>query len=148
VKSTKAIQSLEEMRAFAQECAANLPSRALLLLDGPMGAGKTQFSKFLVEALGSSETVSPSFAIHNSYAGRDRTIEHFDLFRLESEEDLESTGFWDFFRAKEGLVIIEWSEKLDDFGLRQQLPRSWWTQHLQFQNLGGESRVVEVTTRS
>ncbi len=147
-KTTKSIQSLEEMRAFAKACAASLPSRALLLLDGPMGAGKTQFTKFLVEALGSSETVSPSFAIHNSYVGRNRTIEHFDLFRLESEEDLESTGFWDFFRAKEGLVIIEWSAKLNEFGLYRQLPRSWWTQQLQFQNLGGESRVVEMTTRN
>jgi tRNA threonylcarbamoyladenosine biosynthesis protein TsaE len=119
------IENLAEMKAFAEEVAGQIGERALILLDGPMGAGKTQFTQFLLEALGGEGGQSPSFAIHNSYEVPRGSIEHFDLFRLKSEDDLESTGFWDFFRAKQGIIVIEWASKLEELGLRAALPRSW-----------------------
>ena len=142
------IENLDEMKAFAAEIAeaCGRGPRCLLLLDGEMGAGKTQFTRFMLEALGSDETASPSFAIHNSYAVRGGgSVEHFDLFRLESEEDLESTGFWDFFRAKAGLVVIEWAERLDKFGLTSQLPRTWPTRKIHFEFVLGQPSAREIT---
>lgn len=121
------IKDLADMRAFAQSVAQEVRTnrRLLILLDGEMGAGKTQFTRFLLEELGSDEACSPSFAIHNSYSTLSGSVEHMDLYRLESEDDLESTGFWDFFRAKEGVVIIEWADRLREMGLADQLPRTW-----------------------
>ncbi|MES2854755.1 MAG: tRNA (adenosine(37)-N6)-threonylcarbamoyltransferase complex ATPase subunit type 1 TsaE, partial [Bdellovibrionota bacterium] len=99
--------------------------KSIILLSGSMGAGKTQLTQFLVEALGGTETASPSFAIHNSYTTTRMTIEHLDLFRLENADDLESTGFWDIFLGDDAVVVIEWSDKLADFGLEKNLPASW-----------------------
>ena len=141
----RTITSLEDLRQFASEIASEGGDRLLVLLDGPMGAGKTQFTKLLLEAIGSSETVSPSFALHNSYETARGDVHHLDLFRLESADDLESTGFWDLF-ATDTWVIVEWSEKLDEFGLREALPRSWDQVHLKFEI--GESGVRTVTTES
>lgn len=126
------ISTLDELKRFAESVADRKDSRALLLLNGEMGAGKTQFTKFLLEALGSSDVVSPSFAIHNSYEVRGREIHHFDLFRLESADDLESTGFWDLFDLDSAWIIIEWAEKLNEFDLRKALPQSWPTLELNF----------------
>mgnify|MGYP001381218885 CR=1 FL=1 len=141
------IQSLEDLRNLAQEIASQRGSRLLLLLEGPMGAGKTQFTRFLVEALGSGETASPSFAIHHNYASAQTSIDHFDLFRLESVDDLESTGFWDFFRAKEGVIVIEWADRLDEFGIADQLPfpGAWLRIRMRFSfGASGEQRLIEI----
>jgi tRNA threonylcarbamoyladenosine biosynthesis protein TsaE len=119
------IEDLQALRSFANDFAVNLPKKAIVLLHGPMGVGKTQFTKFLLEELGSGETVSPSFALHNTYETKRGDVDHLDLFRVESADDLESTGFWDLFEAQSGLVIIEWSERLNEFGLMSSLPRSW-----------------------
>jgi tRNA threonylcarbamoyladenosine biosynthesis protein TsaE len=135
------VRSLEDLRAFAESVAAGGGSRLLVLLDGPMGAGKTQFTKYFLEAIGSHDTVSPSFAIHNSYATARGDVHHFDLFRLESVDDLESTGFWDLFDT-DAWVIIEWAEKLNDFGLREALPRNWDQVHLTFSVADDGTRTV------
>lgn len=121
------IKNLAQMKALAEEIAGSIGKRLLILLIGPMGSGKTQFTRFFMEALGSDEVSSPSFAIHNSYVSRTGPIEHMDLYRLESEDDLESSGFWDFFRAGSGVVIVEWADRLDELGLRENLPITWPT---------------------
>jgi tRNA threonylcarbamoyladenosine biosynthesis protein TsaE len=131
---TKELVTLEDTRALAIAVAAQYRAgtRLLLLLDGPMGAGKTQFTRFFVAALGGEESSSPSFAIHHNYAVSGVSVEHFDLFRLDSSDDLESTGFWDFFRLKQGILVVEWAERLDELGLVGQLPHSWPKIHLEF----------------
>ena len=136
------------MRAFACEIAGEiaLHSRVLILLDGPMGAGKTQFTRFLVDALGGSETASPSFAIHHAYPIPRGVVHHFDLFRLENEDDLESTGFWDFLGARDGIILIEWSRRLEEIGLSDALPKAWPRLSLElfFAGANPESRVIAI----
>lgn len=56
---------------------------------------------------------SPTFSLINEYAGSATPIWHVDLYRLESEADIESTGFWDLFREPKGLIFVEWPEKVD-----------------------------------
>lgn len=146
---TREIASLDEMKLFAVEIAARLGLRALILLDGPMGAGKTQFTQFLVEALGGRETRSPSFAIHHSYPTKRGYLEHFDLFRLTSEDDLESTGFWDFFSKREGVIVIEWFARLSELGLERHLPQTWSSMALIItpDPAGDERRRVELFSK-
>lgn len=109
-----------------------------------MGAGKTQFTKFLVQEFGSDETVSPSFAIHNRYSTPIGSIDHFDLYRLEREDDLESTGFWDIFASREAVVIVEWASKLAEMGLSSGLPRAWPTLSLAFEVVADDARRVVI----
>jgi len=148
VTEKREINSLEDLRKLAQEIAAQRERRLLLLLEGPMGTGKTQFTRFLVESLGSEETASPSFAIHHNYKASQTSIDHFDLFRLEDIDDLESTGFWDFFRAKEGVIVIEWADRLEEFGIADQLPLpgSWPRIRMRFSfGEANDRRVIEIT---
>lgn len=135
---THTIRNLGEMKAFAADLVARLSSRHILLLDGPMGAGKTQLTRFMVDALGGDEAVSPSFAIHNQYETSRGAIDHVDLYRLENEEELESTGFWDLFSSAQGLIIIEWAERLP----RNSLPVSWKKTQLRLQILSADSRQI------
>lgn len=92
-------------------------TRTLLLLEGPVGAGKTELVKALTRSMNLAESASPSFAIHHRYGNMD----HVDLYRLQNEDDLESTGFWDLFGQEDGLVVIEWSDRLN----QELLPLNW-----------------------
>ncbi|MCB0383882.1 MAG: tRNA (adenosine(37)-N6)-threonylcarbamoyltransferase complex ATPase subunit type 1 TsaE [Bdellovibrionales bacterium] len=148
----KNINNLDEYKKWVQgDLVPSLSRREVLLLMGPVGVGKTQLVRFLVEALGAREACSPSFAIHNCYDVSRGRVDHVDLYRLEDEQDLESTGFWDFFLEPEGLIIIEWAERLD----ANFLPPGWRVRQveLSFVDEGVESerrkvRLVELRPHS
>lgn len=143
------LQGIADTESLAREVAERVrrqsPPRFLLLLDGPMGAGKTRFTRALIEALGGDETASPSFAIHHSYRTALADVEHFDLFRLEGEDDLESTGFWDFFRSPSGVIVIEWADRLREMGLADQLPRQWPSMKLRFEVIDHSTGLRQIT---
>ena len=81
-----------------------------------MGAGKTAFTRGLIAAL-APECLplvhSPTFAIVNEYRGGNVTVYHFDLYRIEDEDDLYSTGFYDCVGG-DCIVVSEWSERFPD----------------------------------
>ncbi|MDX9731964.1 MAG: tRNA (adenosine(37)-N6)-threonylcarbamoyltransferase complex ATPase subunit type 1 TsaE [Bdellovibrionales bacterium] len=119
--------TLQELQAFARKWARSEAHRArptLVFLDGRMGAGKTSFVVSVAEALGAPDAASPSFALHTRYEGDLGIVDHLDLDRLESMDDLESIGFWDLIQAakSEGgkgigrFVMIEWATRLEEFG--------------------------------
>lgn len=125
-----------DLRVFASEFVAQLElqrfPRSVILLQGDVGAGKTTLTSELVAALGGhSAASSPSYAIANSYALAPQAalnlseVLHVDLYRVESEDDLQSTGFWDLLNHRaQALVIIEWPEILDS------LPDFQWRQYV------------------
>ena len=73
-----------------------LSEKTIVALQGPMGVGKTEFVKHLCGKFRSDTVASPTFAIHHRYSSLRGTIDHLDLYRLENEDELETTGFWDF----------------------------------------------------
>lgn len=81
-------------------------------LYGGLGAGKTAFVRGLASVLAPAARVSsPTYAIVNEYSGPNLTVAHFDLYRIEGEDDLYSCGFDDYFRP--GVVIAaEWCERI------------------------------------
>lgn len=135
------IHNLDELRRWIKDFSSHLPERAVLLLSGPMGAGKTQMVRFLAEILNAKEVASPSFAIHHQYQTDRGGMDHLDLFRLEDEDDLESTGFWDLFSRPQGLIVIEWADRLDT----KWLPHNWNVIAIQIENLGGSQRRLTIT---
>ncbi len=94
---------------FAQRLKANDG----VLYKGEMGAGKTYFTKGIAKAFGITEEVtSPTFALINEYYGK-INIFHFDLFRIDSFDDLYGVGFFDYF-DRNGVLCVEWSENIPD----------------------------------
>lgn len=101
---------------MAHEIASQIQAPQFIGLIGPMGAGKTYFVKALAKALGleNTETVSsPSFALHQRYENQDLVLDHLDLYRVDSEAELESIGFWDLFVDADNIVLVEWADRLD-----------------------------------
>jgi tRNA threonylcarbamoyladenosine biosynthesis protein TsaE len=122
LNSQRTINNTEELKAFWQEFLPHLSDRCVLLLSGDVGAGKTTSVQFIAQILGMKDVQSPSFAIHLRYENaQGRAMDHLDLYRLNDDDDLESSGFWDLFAPKKGLVVIEWAQRLDyDY-----LPLNW-----------------------
>ena len=117
------INSLEDLKKIFQQIIPQFNDRTLLLLSGPVGAGKTTSVQVLAALLGITHVASPSFAIHNRYENTTgQSIDHVDLYRLNDEDDLESTGFWDLFGQQKSIVIVEWADRLDS----ESLPLNWF----------------------
>ena len=85
-----------------------------ILLEGDLGAGKTSFARGLIQALhnGPVEVTSPTFNLLQTYpvglGGKECTLWHYDLYRLEHPSELAELGLDD--ALMDGLVLIEWPE--------------------------------------
>ena len=79
---------------------------------GGLGMGKTAFTSGFVKGLGiNADVSSPTFAICNEYIGNDCRVYHFDMYRIESWDDLYSTGFFDYIDSG-AYILAEWSENI------------------------------------
>ena len=110
---------------------------AVILLTGGMGAGKTTFTSRLINLFGNEEYVnSPTFNIWNVYEPDDYRFYHFDLYRLEDENEIYDMGF-DEIWGVEGISIIEWWQRAADI-----IP----SKHIEvlFETVGEDSRTIKV----
>ena len=86
---------------------------AFLALYGDLGAGKTAFVRGLASVVTPDAHVcSPTYTIVNEYRSHGRTLCHLDLYRIEDEDDLYSTGFYDYMDGN-SVLFIEWSENIE-----------------------------------
>ncbi len=101
----------EDVASAAEALAPLLPENLTLLLDGPMGAGKTFFAAALAEALGVKERVtSPTYDLVNTYRCEGRNLVHVDAYRLASEREAELLCVEDLLEEP-WLLLVEWPEK-------------------------------------
>ncbi len=108
---SKSAAQTEEM---GELLAKELTGKEVVALFGDLGAGKTAFTRGVAKYCKVRSGVSsPTFAIVHEYDGEKFKIYHFDMYRINSYEDLESTGFFDYL--DKGVLIIEWSENIVDF---------------------------------
>ena len=106
------IDSLDELDMVAAEVIGSLNGRTVVAFDAPMGAGKTTLISRIARHLGSEDdTTSPTFAIVNQYEG-DRTIYHFDMYRLDRIEEALDFGTEEYLSSGE-LCLVEWPEKIE-----------------------------------
>ncbi|MGB3627036.1 MAG: tRNA (adenosine(37)-N6)-threonylcarbamoyltransferase complex ATPase subunit type 1 TsaE [Henriciella sp.] len=98
---------------LARRLAPHLKAGDVIALHGGLGAGKTTFSRALISALLGAETEvpSPTYTLVQTYDGPGFPIFHFDLYRLETPEDVMELG-WE--ETMDGLALIEWPDKAGD----------------------------------
>ncbi len=107
--------SPEETIRTARTLGSLLKAGDIIAYRGGLGAGKTTFTRGLAIGLGLDDNVtSPTFALVNEYCGNTLNIYHFDMYRIECESDLESSGFYDY-DFENNIAVIEWSENISDF---------------------------------
>lgn len=107
------IKTLDEWQTVIDTILPQLQHN-ILLLKGNLGAGKTTFSKYLVENLGSSDEVSsPTYSIVNEYHTPKGKIFHFDLYRMKNIEETYDIGIEEYL-DNAFLNIIEWPEVYED----------------------------------
>lgn len=100
---------------LAEALAREVSGGDLVLLDGPLGAGKTYFTRALFRRLGVPATVtvaSPTFALVHEYSAKFRLV-HADLYRLEPTQDIADLGLADA-REAGAIVIAEWAARFGD----------------------------------
>lgn len=130
--------SEEETIALGERLARELPARQVVLLIGPLGAGKTTLAKGIAQGLGAAspdEVLSPTFTLVHEY-GRAGRVFHVDLYRLEEAREAATLGLEDLFE-REAVVLIEWGERF---------PRLMPAERteIRIRTLADEQREIEV----
>lgn len=126
------------MEAIGERIAEGFRGGEVILLSGDLGAGKTVLAKGIAKGLGIAEEVtSPTFAIHNVYQGR-LTLNHFDFYRLESEEEAMLLGLEEIIGAEDSVAVCEWWKNVSGLFLRLKTIR------ITVEGSGNEMRTVTV----
>ena len=103
--------SSDETEQIGAKIGEKLTGTEVIALFGGLGMGKTAFTRGLCSALEINEGVSsPTFALVNEYSGKFK-VYHFDMYRVDTWDDLYSTGFFDYIGN--GILVIEWSENIE-----------------------------------
>ncbi|GIW33861.1 tRNA (adenosine(37)-N6)-threonylcarbamoyltransferase complex ATPase subunit type 1 TsaE [Meiothermus sp.] len=104
------LESLEDTRTLGLKLAKTLPEGTLVLLTGPMGAGKTALVKFIAEGLGfKGEVTSPTYTLIHEYPTPAGLVVHIDAYRMADQEELYHLGLEDYL-PEARLVLIEWGK--------------------------------------
>jgi tRNA threonylcarbamoyladenosine biosynthesis protein TsaE len=105
--------SAEETISFGRRLAREIPPPQFIVLRGDLGAGKTTLVKGIAEGFQASneeEVTSPTFTLVHEYRGPQATIYHIDLYRVETERELETLAL-DDLRTPGSVILVEWGEK-------------------------------------
>ena len=106
--------SPEETEQIGERLAKTLTPGTVLAYRGDLGAGKTAFTRGLARGLGYSDPVtSPTYTIVNEYLGGRLPLFHFDMYRLQSDDDLWDIG-WEDYLDRGGVCAVEWSENVPE----------------------------------
>ncbi len=109
------IESISEADTsrFAGDCLNIIKPGNVVELVGNLGTGKTYFVKEFCKLNGIEDSGSPSFAIVNEYAGKNK-IYHFDFYRLKRAEELLDIGFYDYLNDTSAITFIEWGNMYEE----------------------------------
>ena len=127
--------SEDQTKEFGRKLSKTLSAETICLF-GEMGCGKTEFVKGFLDGLGySGDVTSPTFALCYRYDA-EKTVFHYDLYRLSGYDDLYSIGFFD--REPGSVSLIEWSENAEEY-----LPEDALRIHFSYGE-GIEDRIIEI----
>ncbi|HEY6389970.1 MAG TPA: tRNA (adenosine(37)-N6)-threonylcarbamoyltransferase complex ATPase subunit type 1 TsaE [Bryobacteraceae bacterium] len=129
-------QSEEETIALGVSLAAELPAKAVVLLIGNLGAGKTTLAKGIVTGLGAAqpeEVSSPTFTLIHEYSP---TVYHIDLYRLDRPAQVATLGLDEIF-DRQAVVLIEWGERFPELMPENRI-------EIRLRTTGEDSREIEI----
>jgi tRNA threonylcarbamoyladenosine biosynthesis protein TsaE len=108
------LRSPAQTEALAAQLAELAGPGDLLLLTGGIGAGKTVFARGFARALGVTEPVtSPTFVLHSIYDSGRLAMNHFDLYRLEAQAEVDELAIWEFMDG--AVTLVEWADRSGGF---------------------------------
>ena len=131
-------QSEEATIALGEALAAELPAKALVLLIGNLGAGKTTLAKGIVKGLKAAEpdeVSSPTFTLIHEYGS---SVYHIDLYRLDTAAQVAGLGLEEIF-DRPAIVLIEWGERFLELMPKERI-------EIRLRSTGEDSREIEVAT--
>jgi tRNA threonylcarbamoyladenosine biosynthesis protein TsaE len=134
--------SAEETIAFGRTLAAKLAPPLLILLRGDLGAGKTTLVKGIAEGFGAAsadDVTSPTFTLVHEYRGPRTTLYHIDLYRVDTDRELETLGLDDLV-GPSSILLIEWGEKFPRFVRERDL-------EIALERVAENERRIRVTGR-
>lgn len=106
--------SAQETIALGEKIGRLLKGGDIIAYSGGLGAGKTTITRGISIGMGLGDDVtSPTFALVNEYRGKKLSLIHFDMYRINSADDLETTGFFDYM-DESSVLAVEWSENIED----------------------------------
>jgi len=109
------IKNEEETRAFGLKLAEKLIPGKVVALIGDLGTGKTALTRYIAEGLGINEAItSPTFTIVKEYKSGRMPLYHFDVYRLDTDEDMYELGYEEYFFGN-GVSVVEWADLVEQF---------------------------------
>ncbi len=131
-------KSVRETQEFAEAFAKKINSGVVIAFFGGLGMGKTAFTSGFVKGRGiDAEVSSPTFALVHEYGGNP-PVYHFDMYRVDTWEDLYSTSFFEYIDMG-GILLVEWSENIENA-----LPEN--TIRIEFERTeNADERIITVT---
>ena len=131
-------RSTKETEKVAIGLAITLRKGNAVALYGDLGSGKTTFTNFLVKALGLNARVqSPTFVIARKYKSDSLEVNHVDLYRLTSADEIKDIGIEEILKEKGAITVIEWPELVEEF-----LPKN--TIRIKFEYIDENSRKISI----
>jgi tRNA threonylcarbamoyladenosine biosynthesis protein TsaE len=129
--------SAEETTELGRQLAAEIKPGSVVLLRGELGAGKTTLIKGIAEGFNAAEAAavtSPTFTLIHEYRGPQVTLYHIDLYRVDTQRELDTLALDDLMDPKH-ILLIEWGEKFERFVRERDV-------EIAMEHAGGDERLV------
>src|SRR4029077_13966614 len=131
--------SAEETTELGRRLAADLKPGSIVLLRGDLGAGKTIMVKGIAEgfhAAKAEDVTSPTFPFIHEYRGSEVTLYHIDLYRIDTQRELDTLALDDLM-TPQSILLIEWGEKFERFAKERDV-------EIAIEHKGGDERLVKI----
>jgi tRNA threonylcarbamoyladenosine biosynthesis protein TsaE len=135
--------SADETTELGRQLSADLKPGTIVLLRGDLGAGKTTLVKGIAEGFHAAladDVTSPTFTLIHEYRGPEATLFHIDLYRVDTQRELDTLAIDDLMDANT-ILLIEWGEKFDRFANERDV-------EIAIEHLGGDDRRISFTSRA
>ena len=129
--------SAEETTNLGRQLASELKPGSIVLLRGDLGAGKTTMVKGIAEGFKAAEAeavTSPTFTLIHEYRGPEVTLYHIDLYRIDTQRELDTLALDDLMEPKT-ILLIEWGEKFERFRKERDV-------EIAIEHLGADDRQI------
>jgi tRNA threonylcarbamoyladenosine biosynthesis protein TsaE len=131
--------SAEETTDLGRKLAAGLKPGSVVLLRGELGAGKTTIVKGIAEGFNAAEAgsvTSPTFTLIHEYRGPNVILYHIDLYRIDTERELDTLAL-DDLTGPNSILLIEWGDKFERFVRERDA-------EIAIEHAGGDERIIKI----